>query len=440
MSNLDGTSIMEINFVTWVAPSSWLCRHTIMSSLPSNLNASCIFLLDFALLVIPMLLSFTLADYVSLIIALQATISLGLIAFGHHRKESYASHLQRLNEQRKVFLTEFRTATILFTCIAILAVDFVIFPRRFAKTETFGTGLMDVGVGSFIVLNALSSKQARVGRSPSARLQISICTRARAVVPILALGFLRLVSIKATDYQEHVSEYGTHWNFFFTLACVAFLSDIVLRCFPSVTAGVIGLAIISAYQIGLALGLSEYILFHPRDTFIHANKEGLCSSFGYLAIYLVSLEIGYVLNQARTIAQWRLFAFRFSLGVVVLWLLTSISNVCIQPISRRMVNMSYFLWIIAINLTIILGFLLVHLLLRSFRIKVVDSALTRVINSELLPVFLLANVLTGLVNLSMQTLYVERTTAFAVMLIYLLVVCGLPWSVDYIFRKSFNIR
>jgi len=141
VSNLDGTSIMEINFVTWVAPSSWLCRHTIMSSLPSNLNASCIFLLDFALLVIPMLLSFTLADYVSLIIALQATISLGLIAFGHHRKESYASHLQRLNEQRKVFLTEFRTATILFTCIAILAVDFVIFPRRFAKTETFGTGL-----------------------------------------------------------------------------------------------------------------------------------------------------------------------------------------------------------------------------------------------------------------------------------------------------------
>jgi phosphatidylinositol glycan class W len=64
----------------------------------------------------------------------------------------------------------------LVTVIAILCVDFPAFPRRFVKTETFGTGLvcdrrsvqltpccleqMDVGVGAFIFSHALTSAQA----------------------------------------------------------------------------------------------------------------------------------------------------------------------------------------------------------------------------------------------------------------------------------------
>ena len=45
--------------------------------------------------------------------------------------------------------------------ISILAVDFTLFPRRFCKAETFGTGLMDIGVGAFVVSNAIVSPEAR---------------------------------------------------------------------------------------------------------------------------------------------------------------------------------------------------------------------------------------------------------------------------------------
>lgn len=125
-------------------------------------------------------------------------------------------------------MTLFRAGITAYTCIAILAVDFPFFPRRLAKAETFGTGLMDIGPGMFVFSSGLglglrllrlsSSHQSSKAQSnnsgtsimkTSSSIQLSNATStpalllraATSVGPLLLLGLARMVLTKAVDYQ-----------------------------------------------------------------------------------------------------------------------------------------------------------------------------------------------------------------------------------------------
>ena len=62
---------------------------------------------------------------------------------------------------RREAITIWRANILIATTLNILAVDFPVYPRRFCKVETYGMGLMDVGVGCFIMSNAVVSAEAR---------------------------------------------------------------------------------------------------------------------------------------------------------------------------------------------------------------------------------------------------------------------------------------
>jgi len=161
-------------------------------------------------------------------------------------------------------ITNFRGTVNLISAICILAVDFRTFPRRFAKTETFGWGLMDTGVGLYVLANGLVDPLAR-------NQPLSLKKTAMGCFPMLFLGFLRWFSIWWLQYQQHISEYGVHWNFFVTLAFTRLISTITLKIIKRPL--ILAVVCIFAQEVLLQKGMIDFVLgTSPRDNMFLANR------------------------------------------------------------------------------------------------------------------------------------------------------------------------
>lgn len=110
--------------------------------------------------------------------------------------------------------------------------------------------------------------------------------------PLAVLGVSRFVVIKGLDYQEHVSEYGVHWNFFATLFCVRLVVVGLTRLRPARVRLALALATLCVYQWLLLGELSEFVISAPRDTIFSMNREGILGLVGFIAIYYIAEELG----------------------------------------------------------------------------------------------------------------------------------------------------
>ena len=198
---------------------------------------SMVFVVDYCSLVILVFLAFTvLADHINSLIITCFCLSMGMLLLqsiksNKVQSQHFRTFLSADMSKKRPFIGIFRAYVLVTTAIAILAVDFVIFPRRFAKAETYGSGLMDMGVGAFIISNAIVSPEARGIYSSDNGFISAVFRSLKSSLPLLVLGVMRFLSVKSTDYQEHASEYGTHWNFFFTLFVVRVSEDALMLIF-----------------------------------------------------------------------------------------------------------------------------------------------------------------------------------------------------------------
>ena len=76
---------------------------------------------------------------------------------------------------------------------------------------------------------------------------------------------------------------------------VSVLSDVVCRVLSLRECGVLGAVLLAVHQLCLSrLGLSEFILYAPRASWLEQNREGVASVIGYLALYLLALQLAEV--------------------------------------------------------------------------------------------------------------------------------------------------
>jgi phosphatidylinositol glycan class W len=105
---------------------------------------------------------------------------------------------------------------------------------------------MDLGVGIIQVLSTVTSRKTRALGS-NGPIPVSYSAAAKrsmlSAVPVFLLGLVRLAVVSLSDYQvaagacplwliccnaqQHVGEYGVHWNFFFTLCFSALLYSLI---------------------------------------------------------------------------------------------------------------------------------------------------------------------------------------------------------------------
>lgn len=301
---------------------------------------------------------------------------------------------------------------------------------------------MDVGVGLFIFSNGIIVKPSACAFSKKKFQKLMV-----GCLPLFILGASRLVVTKEINYQEHLTEYGVHWNFFITLA-VTKIFGTVIEGFMK-TADQIkyaSVAILVVHEAILQLGLSNYIMDTAlaRDNLISANREGIFSTPGYVSLYLASIYVGTLLKsdghdllKVREVIQKM---GKMCLLSVCCWKMIYVCN-GMFGVSRRTANMGYNFWVLAIGCTMVTLFMLTEIYVYytnfnrpqwqlmepnnksqldepDFHIPYVPLIL-RAINYNGLAFFLIANLFTGIINICFQTMLLGTPASLVIIMYYI---------------------
>ena len=454
VSNLNGTSpfkILTLTHLFSITVPIRGCLITLLTSL-TTVNSVQVFHMDFLFLIVPCILFTTvLGNY--LVEASFILITILVCAILYSKKKDYYPrkdfHPIKVHQKYDASFAAFNCRVLLnvVTAISILSVDFHSFPREFAKAEWYGTGLMDVGVGSFIFANSYVSKWSRLPGKPET-LVVTLRQAFFSSLSLIVIGIVRMGAVVLFSYHTHVSEYGVHWNFFITLSVVNLTTSIFFYCFNSVVVLSLIVTFLSLFhQYGLSLTTDFMKTNNNRSSLVLANLEGLLSLPGFFCLALFGGVYGCYLFQSLEKKHFESKLSAITKIFVIFAILTYALNGLIEPICRATVNLSYISWMVCYNVHMFFATQCNYYLLSRFdgaiprrnidfffgrcsscsnrrTIEICGCLFTKIAKNQLL-FFLAGNVVTGLVNISIDTLRVGNFESFCIITVYMYFLCGL---------------
>ncbi|KAH8296055.1 hypothetical protein KR054_001084 [Drosophila jambulina] len=403
------------------------------------------YVVEFAVIVPPCILLVTVAVDYSYYVGLVM-----LLATLWFLQRSRAFELARSRQQfdlgnRPIALSVLRSVTHLLTAVCILAVDFESFHRPYRKSRQFGAKLMDIGIGLFVFTMGSVSRRTR----HFSDLRRSVVYSA---LPLVLLGLARTVAILVVGYGQDEHEYGRHLNAFFTLGFTKLLgASVSILARRDVHLLPLGFGILLLHQFGLSvLGISYYVMDDevPRSNLFNANREGLVSQPGFVSLYLLSIYVNrwMIAISQLTYSEMVKKLQRLFFITLILWSLFGLSAYAIG-ISRVTCNFGYVMWIMAIGgSTLLLSFGAIDFVINSVmpwdpnesevneqekgllteetrakgRAKpIVPFTISQALNQNGLTFFLVANLLTGGVNIFLKPEDRSSPQSIVILLAYL---------------------
>ncbi|KAH8358342.1 hypothetical protein KR200_003421 [Drosophila serrata] len=361
------------------------------------------FLLEFILIGIPTVVLITVGSDYNTTYSLVVFIVILVYLYANADGDSSLKAKYEVGKRPIVF-TLLRATAYNGTCAAILAVDFYSCPLEYRKSRKFGASAMDMGIGMFVVTMGLVSNRAK-GLADLRKLP-------RSVVPLLVLGLARTIVITAIDYHQDKTEYGKHLNAFFILGLTKLIGSFYTLLVKSDKHLLpLALGLLFLHELVLQLGLSEFVMSSaPHDGYFSANREGLSSLHGCVALYLLSIYLSkwYTAQDHLSYQELASKLKKLLVAAVFCWIL-AFSSAFLTGIARVTFSFGYVIWIFGICLSLIVIYAFFFELKQVGNQKLIGDGdkvtsqslptFVESLNMNGLTHFMLSNFLTGLVNL-----------------------------------------